>query len=136
MILTDAGVLVALLDRRDPGHAASTAAAQNLPPGPMMTTWPCFTEAMYMLGRTGGHRYQEALWQLCRLNRLELSDLTTPETDRMAELMDQYSNVPMDLADASLVALAESRGLRRVFTLDSDFYIYVGKDGTVLEIVR
>ena len=34
-----------------------------------------------------------------------------------------YSSVPMDLADASLVAVAESRGYSRLFTLDSDFFI-------------
>jgi uncharacterized protein len=49
--------------------------------------------------------------------------------------MGQYANVPMDLADASLVAVAECRGIRRLFTLDSDFYIYRTSDGSVLETV-
>lgn len=30
----------------------------------------------------------------------------------------------MDLADATLVALAEERGSRRVFTLDRNFQVY------------
>jgi len=38
--------------------------------------------------------------------------------------MEKYRDVPMDLADASLVALAEERGLRRIFTLDHDFEVY------------
>jgi predicted nucleic acid-binding protein len=38
--------------------------------------------------------------------------------------MEKYQNVSMDLADATLVATAEARGLRRIFTLDSDFRIY------------
>jgi predicted nucleic acid-binding protein len=38
--------------------------------------------------------------------------------------MDQYADRPMDLADATLVALAEERGDRRIFTLDVDFHIY------------
>ena len=38
--------------------------------------------------------------------------------------MDKYRDLPMDLADASLVAVAEERGLSRVFTLDSDFRVY------------
>jgi uncharacterized protein len=42
----------------------------------------------------------------------------------MRELMAQYQNVPMDLADASLVTLAERKKVNRIFTLDSDFYIY------------
>jgi hypothetical protein len=42
----------------------------------------------------------------------------------MRLLMAQYQNVPMDLADASLVAVAESIRSKRIFTLDSDFYVY------------
>ena len=42
----------------------------------------------------------------------------------MSDLMRTYQNVPMDLADASLIAVAESRGIFQLFTLDSDFYIY------------
>ena len=56
--------------------------------------------------------------------------------DRMDALMSQYQNVPMDAADASLVAVAESRGFRQLFTIDSDFYIYRLTDGSVLEVVR
>jgi len=43
---------------------------------------------------------------------------------RMQALMEKYKDVPMDLADASLVVLAETSGVRQVFTLDTDFYIY------------
>ena len=49
--------------------------------------------------------------------------------------MQIYQNVPMDLADASLVAVADSRKIRRLFTLDGDFYIYRLADGSVLEAV-
>jgi predicted nucleic acid-binding protein len=41
----------------------------------------------------------------------------------------------MDLADASLVAVAETRLFRRVFTIDSDFYVYRLADGSALEVV-
>lgn len=135
MTLTDTGVLVALLDRRDPSHAKCTVIAGNLPPEPMATTWPCFTEAMYLLGQTGGERYQATLWRMRRLHQLVILDLTETEVNRMAVLMPQYANVPMDLADASLVAIAESRGFRQLFTIDSDFYLYVMLDGSVLEMI-
>ncbi|HZT43445.1 MAG TPA: hypothetical protein VFA07_14860 [Chthonomonadaceae bacterium] len=42
----------------------------------------------------------------------------------------------MDLADASLIAVAESRDIRRLFTIDNDFYIYRLVDGSVLEVIR
>ncbi len=54
----------------------------------------------------------------------------------MAALMQQYRDTPMDLADASLVAVAESRSQRRVFTFDGDFYVYRLADGSALEVVR
>ena len=42
----------------------------------------------------------------------------------------------MDLADASLVAVADSRSIRQIFTLDSDFYMYRLADGSTLEVIR
>jgi hypothetical protein len=38
--------------------------------------------------------------------------------------MDKYADTPMDLADATLVALAEETGQRKIFSLDSDFHVY------------
>ena len=52
------------------------------------------------------------------------------ELARIDQLMEQYQNVPMDLADASLVSLAELHGVHQILTLDNDFFIYRvnGKD--------
>lgn len=136
MTLTDTGPLVALLDDDDANHAACFAAAKTLPSGALLTTWPCFTEAMYLLGGAGGHRYQNRLWQMRQRGRLVLLDVTEAEADRMGALMTQYQDRPMDLADASLVAIAESRKINRLFTIDSDFYFYRLADGSVLEVVR
>ena len=135
-MLTDTGSLVGLLDKRDPNHAACSQAAKRLPPDPLLTTYPCFTEAMYMLGKVGGYSYQNSLWALRHSGKLRLRELTETEADRVDVLMKQYQNVPMDLADASLVAVAESRGYTRLFTIDSDFYIYRLADGSVLEVIR
>ena len=53
MILTNAGPLIALLTPSDPYHARCTALTRNLQSEAMLTTWVCFTEAMYFLGETG-----------------------------------------------------------------------------------
>jgi predicted nucleic acid-binding protein len=135
MTLTDTGPLVALLDKDDARHPDSVAAAQRLPAGPLLTTWPCFTEAMYLLGEVGGHRYQAELWKLRQAGRLILHDLTTAEVDRMPVLMAKYQDRPMDLADASLVVVAESRALSQVFTLDRDSHIYRTSDGSALQTI-
>ncbi len=67
--------------------------------------------------------------------QLVLHDLTTAETKRMAELMEKYQDTPMDLADASLVAVAETHSFPYVFTLDSDFHVYRLDNGSMLKIV-
>ena len=69
------GALIALLDKDDPGHAACVNAAKYLPAVPLLTTWPCFTEAMYLLGEVGGYRYQAELWKIQTLQRLVLPRL-------------------------------------------------------------
>ena len=136
MTLTDTGPLVALLDADDTHHADCVAALSRLRSGPLLTTWPCFTEAMYLLGSVGGHRYQNSLWRMRSKGRLLLHDLTAQEIDRMAVLMDKYHDTPMDLADASLVVAAEGLSVRQIFTVDTDFYVYRLADGEALEVVR
>jgi len=123
VILTDTGPLVALLDADDPHHARCLAALPTLQE-PLVTTWACFTEAMYLLGRELGYPAQEALWGYVADGLLVLHTPREGEPERMRTLMAQYRDRPMDLADASLVAAAETRNLRRIFTLDSDFYVY------------
>ena len=123
MTLTDAGPLIAIIDADEPDHASCMDARDHLIL-PLVTTWPAFTEAMYLLARAGGIRAQQALWRLVSTDRLVVADLPPSAVDRSARLMDQYADRPMDLADATLVAFAEERGDRRIFTLDADFQIY------------
>ena len=136
MILTDTGPLVALLGTADPHHAQCTESARILEVEVMLTTWQCFTEAMHFLRRAGGHSYQADLWNLRRSRRLEIHLITDQETDRIEELMHQYRDTPMALADASLVAAAESLALRRIFTVDRGFFIYRLDDGSALEVIQ
>ena len=65
---------------------------------------------------------------------LQLHSSTEAEQERMRRLMEQYRDTPMDLADASLVATAEMLNLRRIFTLDSDFYVYRINNTGVFEV--
>ncbi len=90
---------------------------------------------MHLLEREGGYRYQAALWSMYFREELVLHQLTPAETARIASLMEQYQDTPMDLADASLVATAESLTQRQVFTIDRQFYVYRLGDGAALEVV-
>ena len=114
-VIVDAGPLVALLDQRDVHHAACVAALRALRE-PLVTTWPAFTEAMYLLGSSS--RGQNALWSRVETGALTLAPLDEGDAPRMRELMEKYRDLPMDLADASLVRIAEREDLTRIFTLE------------------
>ncbi len=123
MTLADAGPLIAILDRGDSHHRQCVDALDDLA-APLITTWPAFTEAIYLLGDRVGWRGQSLLWQLVLRGDLVLENLDQAGVKRSHDLMKKYRDVPMDLAGATLVALAERRRLYRVFTLDADFRIY------------
>jgi predicted nucleic acid-binding protein len=120
--LVDAGPLVALLDRADPAHAECVAALKTLRDTPI-TVWPAFTEAIYLLG--GSWPAQRALWSRLETGALMLAPLDETDAPRMRELMEKYRDLPMDLADAALVRVAERESLTQMFTLDrKHFSVY------------
>jgi len=132
--LTDAGALVALIDKNQPQNlrCRATFATLSLP---LVTTWPAFTEAMYLVYRIGRWQLQRNLWEYVEEGVLNLRSSDETEQKRMRQLMEQYQDTPMDLADASLVVAAEVLNLTRIFTLDSDFYVYRINNSGVFEIV-
>ena len=73
--------------------------------------------------RVGGWTLQQNLWTHVEEGVLRLHAPTEADQKRMRQLMAQYHDTPMDLADASLVVTAEVLNLTRIFTLDSDFYV-------------
>ena len=134
MILVDAGPLIALLDRDDRDHDDCAVALADLT-GPLLTTWPALTEAMYLLGDRTGWIGQELLWELLLRGDLIAAKLDDSSMKRSHDLMKKYRDMPMDLADATLVALAESRKLSRIFTLDSDFRVYKIKGRKAFDVI-
>ncbi len=130
MTLIDTGPMVALLDRGQGETHHKCKAAFKSATRPFLSTWPCLTEAMYFLRELREWEGQKALWTLIENDVIRIHPPNAEELKRIRELMEQYQDTPMDLADASLVSLAELRSLRRILTLDSDFYVYklFGKD--------
>lgn len=121
-ILVDAGPLVALLHRDDQYHESCVEALVKLR-DPLVTVWPALTEAMYLLNFSW--RAQDALWELMLEGTVRLLPLEADDHRRMRDLMKKYRMLPMDLADAALVAVAERERIRRIFTVDRrDFSIY------------
>ena len=123
MTLTDAGPLIAIIDADEDDHEACLDVLDEISL-PMVTTWPAFTEAMYLLSRAGGGIGPDSLWRLVLTERLSIADLSRSAVERSARLMEKYADRPMDLANATLVALAEELDDQTIFTLDPDFHVY------------
>ena len=121
-VLVDAGPLVALIDADDAHHAVCVETLRSLR-DPLITVWPAFTEAMHLLGPSW--RGQKALWSRIETDALTFAPLDADDAPRMRELMEKYRDLPMDLADAALVRVAERESVLRIFTLDRrHFSIY------------
>jgi uncharacterized protein len=116
--------MVAMVDRDDPHHERCAEILTSLPPDTFVTTWPCLTEAMYLLGRRYGYVGQKTLWNHVLEGVIEVYDPRDGEWERVRTLMEKYKDTPMDFADASLVVAAEKLKLDRVFTTDRHFYAY------------
>lgn len=122
MILVDTGPLVALIHEDDNEHPTCKEIFLTLNES-LGTVWPVLTEAMNLLSFSW--QAQTALWEMIESGAVELLALDRGDVERMKELMRKYRDLPMDLADAALVRVAERERIRRIFTLDRrDFQIY------------
>lgn len=101
---------------------------------PLTTTWPAFTEAIYLLVRAGGAVGRRALRRLVETGRLEITSLSDRVLSCTARLMEKNPDLPMDLADATLVTAAEQLPTGRIFTLDGGFRICRNHDRTAFGI--
>jgi len=70
------------------------------------------------------NRAQVALLEWVYRGGLELLQLDSAAVRRIIELTKKYDDVPMDLADATLVVAAEHLGIRDIISIDTDFYVY------------
>lgn len=136
MTLTDAGVLLALVHPKEGERSKRCRTlAKRKENARLVTTWACFCEAMYLAYQVGGWPMQRLLWKLVHAGGVQFHHPSQDEQIRMADLMEQYQDTPMDLADATLVSAAETLGLKRIFTLDSDFHVYRIHGKTPFEVI-
>jgi uncharacterized protein len=118
-MLCDAGPLVAFVDASDPSHKLCMSALSKLPPTTLHTTWPCLTEAMYLLQTVDGLRAQNGLWRFLTRGLVKLVLLTEKDWQALSELMNRYGDMPLDLADASLIIAAQKLDDWKLFSIDS-----------------
>jgi predicted nucleic acid-binding protein len=122
MILLDTGPIVAFFDASDTYHHTCIELLKTVNE-PLVTTWSVLTEAFYLLGFSW--KAQDNLWEFIIRGGVDILSLNDSQQVRCRQLMEKYSDLPMDLADGTLVVLAESQKIKKVFTLDhKDFKIY------------
>lgn len=128
MVIADTGFWLALANSRDRHHRAAQRALATLRE-PLITTWPVLTETCHLLLTRLGSRSVELFVASGARGAFDVFSLETSHFDRIAALMVQYRDLPMDLADASLVLLAENLGSGRILSTDArDFRTYRWKN--------
>lgn len=127
MIIIDTGPLVSLFDPKDQDHEACHTVLKEINE-PLFSTEAVLTEVLHMLA--AGSKGAEGVKEFFLADYVSLSPLTKADLNRCFELMDAYGDLPMDFADATLMALAETLKTAKVFTLDlNDFSVYRYKKG-------
>lgn len=117
MILVDTGFWLALANSSDRHHARAREALEKHKGG-YVTTWPVMTETCHLLASRLGIDAEIAFVRSATMGAFELFALTRDHLPRVQALMEKYRSLPMDLADASLVILAEERGSGDILSTD------------------
>lgn len=117
--MVDTGPLIAYFCTNEAHHDWAVQQFANLTP-PLLTCEPVLAETCFLLARQ-----RVSAWRLLEYlgGALRIALALEAEAAAVRDLMVRYSNIPMSLADACLVRLAEISGLP-VCTLDSDFAVY------------
>lgn len=124
MILVDTGFWLALANRRDAHHATAVARMAEIDE-PLVTTWPVMTETCHLLLRRLGPASQTAFLDSLAAGAFDVFPLEPHHAPRLRDLMESYRDLPMDLADASLVVAAEELGEGKILSTDRrDFRAY------------
>ncbi len=120
-VIVDTGPLVALLNRRDEHHDWARDVLETIQP-PLFTCELVLSEACFLLQRFPGG--SAAVLELVNRRVIDLRFSLADEGDRVGRLMNKYHEIPMSLADACLVRMAELNPTSPVLTLDGDFRVY------------
>jgi predicted nucleic acid-binding protein len=119
--LIDAGPIIALFNKNDRYHKKIKEFLKNYN-GMLTTTWPVVTEISHMLDFNVQTQIDFLTW--IQLGGVNIEAIENENIGRIIELSTKYSDIPMDLADASLVVLSEKLNIKKIITIDSDYYVY------------
>ncbi|MCC5623782.1 PIN domain-containing protein [Nostoc sp. CHAB 5715] len=122
LAVADTGFVVALLNRSDAMH--SIVATVYIQQKQILLPQTVLALA-YLVGRNAGIATVVAFLQGLSASRFTLVALTDQDVIRVAEILDEYTDSRIDFVDASVMAIAERYGIKKIFTLDQrDFRLY------------
>ena len=129
MIITDSGFWVALVNLDDNHHQTAVHTLSKINE-PLITTYPVITEVCHLLLKRRGQKSMLAFIESYQQDAFSVFQIDTlHHKQRIFALMQQYADLPMDFADASLVLLAEQLGHGRILSTDKrDFHTYRWKN--------
>jgi predicted nucleic acid-binding protein len=126
MVLTDTGYFFALANKKDDHHERAVELYSKYKSS-LSTTWPVITETCHLLLAKMGASQQEKF--INGLGKVKIFDLDKTMLARTESLMKKYRDLPMDLADASLVIMAENTNVGNILSVDyRDFGAYRWKN--------
>ncbi len=128
MILVDTGAWLALADKGDGYHVRSREFFRTNRE-PLLTTYPVLVECVHLMFKRIGVAKTLAWMKALNTQEIGIFTMTAAHVPRITALMHQYRDLPMDLADASLVLVAEELGEGRIVSTDQrDFQAYRWKN--------
>ena len=119
--LIDSGPLIALFDRSDKHHQQVRECLQTYH-GELVCTWAVLTEVSHMLSFNVQVQLDFLTW--VERGAVQVYEMTRSGLPALRNLMGKYSDLPMDLADASLLYIANRDDIRQIISIDSDFDVY------------
>jgi len=128
-IIVDAGPLIALFDKDDKYHNSVIKFLKTFD-GQLITSWPVITEVTHLLSFNVNVQIDFLEW--LKRKAVTIVNLENIHLERIIQLSKKYSDVPMDLADSSLIVIAELTNITEIITIDSDYYIYKTKNKKLL----
>lgn len=131
-IIVDSGPLIALFNKKDKYHVTILKYLKKFN-GRLKTTWIVVSEVMHLLSFSVEVQLNFLEW-IAR-EGLIVEDIKSEDMEYLIKRIKKYSDLPMDLADASLMCLAERENIQQVLSIDSDFDIYRTLKGKSLENV-
>jgi predicted nucleic acid-binding protein len=117
VLLVDTNVFLAAADRRSDRHG-ECASLLRTHAAELATTVPVIAETSWLILDRLGTRAQAEFVRMVAAARLEALDLTEIDWHRCAELVERYTDLRLDVMDASLVAVAERLGAQTIATMN------------------